>query len=171
MTGEMTDVHKTPLEFLNLKSSPHHHPPHHINKHRPLTGGGGGAVVVTGVGTYPFTTVMTTASTKLDDLKQSQFETIFPTVIKSNLLDFDEERTYDDPCDLMEEWSSSPPRLPRSRSWLCCPNSISANNNNLQKLQRRISCEYSTLVTEQPTLNRKDLPTQPTTLNPNVRTV
>lgn len=125
MTGELATVQKTPLEFLNSSNFLQSQKSHHI--------------------------------LSKSDLKQYQFENVIPTVIKSNLslLEFDDERTYDDPCDLMEEWSSTPTHIPRSRSWLCCPNTLN-RNNSIPKRQRRISCEYSTLVTEAPKLKEQN---------------
>ena len=71
-------------------------------------------------------------------------------VIKGTLSSSDlDQRTYDDPCDLMEEWSS-PAHLPRSRSWLCCPNAIKTPKNSEPKLNRGLSCQYSSLITEAP---------------------
>lgn len=62
------------------------------------------------------------------------------------------DKIYDDPCDLDVDWSS-PIRLPRSRSWLCCPrnnNGATTDTVNLPRLQRRyVSCDYA-LVTEEP---------------------
>lgn len=58
------------------------------------------------------------------------------------------QKIYDDPCELMmTEWPS-PIHIPRSRSWLCCPNSVTIEGET-PKLHRKISCEYS-LVTEEP---------------------
>lgn len=126
MTGKLATVHTTPLEFINS------------------------SIFSQSQGPSGFITK--------SDLIQYQFEDIIPTVIKSNLslLELDDERTYDDPCDLMEDWSSSPPRIPRSRSWLCCPNSMTKANNTLPKPKRRNSCQYSSLITEAPKLKTQN---------------
>lgn len=66
------------------------------------------------------------------------------------------ERLYDDPCELLEEWNNSPSKLPRSRSWLCCPHASSNNKNVFQGNDVMIDgqipfiSEYSNLVTEAP---------------------
>lgn len=128
MTGELATVQKTSLEFLNSTNFLQSQKSHHI-------------------------------LSKSELLKHYQFEDVIPTVIKSNLslLEFDDidERTYDDPCDLMEEWSSTPTNIPRSRSWLCCPNTLT-NNSTIPKRERRVSCEYSVLVTEAPKLKAQN---------------
>lgn len=63
------------------------------------------------------------------------------------------ERLYDDPCELLEEWNNSPSKLPRSRSWLCCPHASTNNKNVFQGNndgQIPFITEYSNLVTEAP---------------------
>lgn len=60
------------------------------------------------------------------------------------------QKIYDDPCELMAAEWPSPMHLPRSRSWFCCPNSVTIEGET-PKLHRQISCEYS-LVTEEPKL-------------------
>lgn len=60
------------------------------------------------------------------------------------------QKIYDDPCELMSAEWPSPMHLPRSRSWLCCPNSV-AIEGETPTLHRQVSCEYS-LVTEEPRL-------------------
>lgn len=68
------------------------------------------------------------------------------------------ERLYDDPCELLEmEWHNSPSKLPRSRSWLCCPHATTGTNKNVFQGndfmidgQIPFISEYSNLVTEAP---------------------
>lgn len=81
---------------------------------------------------------------------------LFPKVnhhhISNSNNSVDCERLYDDPCELLEEWNNSPSKLPRSRSWLCCPHASSNNKNVFQGTDGQIPfiSEYSNLVTEAP---------------------
>lgn len=63
------------------------------------------------------------------------------------------ERLYDDPCDLLDEWNT-PVRLPRSRSWLCCPqtNKTIVQDQPLFDRSTLSSYEHSHLITEPPKL-------------------
>lgn len=78
----------------------------------------------------------------------------------------DGEKIYDDPYELMmtDDWTS-PVHIPRSRSWLCCPNGIGGGSaataapetatttmtTSVKSATTRPNCEYtSLLVTEQP---------------------
>ena len=60
------------------------------------------------------------------------------------------EKIFDDPSELVmiDDWSS-PVHIPRSRSWLCCPNRSQSDSNNIQNNITRTPCEYS-LITDQP---------------------
>lgn len=65
-----------------------------------------------------------------------------------HFLDDSEDKIYDDPCELMmiDDWTS-PVHIPRSRSWLCCPNRQS--DTEPVRVTNKNSCEYS-LITDQP---------------------
>lgn len=60
-----------------------------------------------------------------------------------------EEKIYDDPYELMmaDDWTS-PVHFPRSRSWLCCPNTGAGIRVDEPVPTSR--CEYASLVTAQP---------------------
>lgn len=69
------------------------------------------------------------------------------SVKTGNMEDEDEStmRIYDDPCELMDEVPIF--RLPRSRSWFCCPSSeVTTQSNNLFYDR----CPDYSLVTEAP---------------------
>lgn len=83
------------------------------------------------------------------------------------------EQIYDDPYELMmtDDWTS-PVHIPRSRSWLCCPNGTGVGTNAAAAVEtttamttmsmstssaarcatktRPINCDYTSLVTQQP---------------------
>lgn len=59
--------------------------------------------------------------------------------------DLSQQRIYDDPCELMGS-NSAVFRMPRSRSWLCCPTEDELN----QPTSTFDRVEYSYLVTEAP---------------------
>ena len=59
--------------------------------------------------------------------------------------DLSQQRIYDDPCELMGS-NSTVFRMPRSRSWLCCPTEDELN----QPTSTFNRVEYSYLVTEAP---------------------
>lgn len=80
--------------------------------------------------------------------KDKNVHDIVPEIMQNTSIDLD-QRTYDDPCELVDEWSS-PIHIPRSRSWLCCPHATIESAKEEPKLNRRLSCEYSYLVTEAP---------------------
>ena len=73
------------------------------------------------------------------------------SVINENIdNDFDsEQRIYDDPCDLMEDYPIF--QLTKSRSWFCCPSSDATSAANIQtnNLFYNRYPDYS-LVTEAP---------------------
>lgn len=61
-----------------------------------------------------------------------------------------EKQIYDDPCEIMDDWPS-PVHIPRSRSWLCCPDTMSGqeqpefHQHNLRDYQ---------LITTEPKLHQ-----------------
>lgn len=61
-----------------------------------------------------------------------------------------EKQIYDDPCDLMDDWAS-PMHIPRSRSWLCCPDTMSGQGQ--PEFQRKNLLDYQ-LVTMEPKLRQ-----------------
>lgn len=71
------------------------------------------------------------------------------TSVKTINMDDEEDestmRIYDDPCDLMDEAPIF--RLPRSRSWFCCPSSEVTTQSNNMFYNR---CPDYSLVTEAP---------------------
>lgn len=69
-------------------------------------------------------------------------------VKNENIDDCDDEqsqRIYDDPCELLDE--ASRVRLPRSRSWFCCPSTDATTQSNNRFYNR---CPDYPLVTEAP---------------------
>jgi hypothetical protein len=75
-----------------------------------------------------------------------------------NTIKSDETHTYDDPYELTDEWTS-PIHIPRSKSWLCCPNTAQEKIilketdgciGGIQPEEFHKRCEYSYLVTEAP---------------------
>lgn len=61
-----------------------------------------------------------------------------------------EKQIYDDPCELMDDWAS-PMHIPRSRSWLCCPDTMSGEDQ--PEFQRKNLLNYQ-LVTTEPKLRQ-----------------
>lgn len=60
----------------------------------------------------------------------------------------DPDRTYDDPCELLDESGTATGRgIPRSRSWLCCPqrNPSSGNGAGNGPSNATLPCRYSSL--------------------------
>lgn len=122
-----------------------------------------------------------------------------PMLLANNATDSEAEKIYDDPYELMlaDDWLQSdmergagdsggggddegsggsgeqPPLMPRSRSWLCCPNSTSSPRTNGHSQSLRggggidaVRGEYTSLVTQQPmpigeTVNRNLRATKP----------
>lgn len=76
-----------------------------------------------------------------------------PKVIHDGSSKINLERLYDDPCELLDEWNT-PVRLPRSRSWLCCPqaNKTIVQDQPLFDRSTLSSYEHSHLITEPPKL-------------------
>lgn len=79
----------------------------------------------------------------------------------------DIERLYDDPCELLaDEWNSSPTNksLPRSRSWLCCPQPKQPAEDSLSEeppmFSKSFSCEYSNLITDPPRIGQSSVLTR-----------
>lgn len=56
-----------------------------------------------------------------------------------------ENQIYDDPCELMDDWAS-PMHIPRSRSWLCCPDTMSGQEQ--PEFQRKTLQDYHLITTE-----------------------
>lgn len=71
----------------------------------------------------------------------------------------DLERLYDDPCELMDEWNT-PVRIPRSRSWLCCPQASKTIVQDQPVFDRSTlsSYEHSHLITEPPRIGQNNPP-------------
>ncbi len=61
-----------------------------------------------------------------------------------------EKQIYDDPCELMDDWAS-PMHIPRSRSWLCCPDTMSGQDQ--PEFQRKNFLDYQ-LITREPKLRQ-----------------
>ncbi|XP_026470879.1 colorectal mutant cancer protein-like [Ctenocephalides felis] len=60
----------------------------------------------------------------------------------------DPDRTYDDPCELLDESGVATGRgIPRSRSWLCCPQRNASTGNGASNGQGNVTlpCRYSSL--------------------------
>lgn len=55
-----------------------------------------------------------------------------------------ENQIYDDPCELMDDWAS-PMHIPRSRSWLCCPD---VSGPEQPEFQRKTLQDYHLITTE-----------------------
>lgn len=73
-----------------------------------------------------------------DELKLSRNDSIVSDEL--------EKQIYDDPCELMDDWAS-PMHIPRSRSWLCCPDTMSGEEQ--PEFQRRNNfLEYQLITTE-----------------------
>lgn len=68
------------------------------------------------------------------------------------------ERLYDDPCELMMEgdWNS-PARLPRSRSWLCCPQPRKPDDNDPTSGNIHQLFDREFLITEAPKLGQSSV--------------
>lgn len=62
-----------------------------------------------------------------------------------SVLDELEKQIYDDPCELMDDWTS-PIHIPRSRSWLCCPDTMSGEDQ--PEFQRQHFLDYQLITTE-----------------------
>lgn len=79
---------------------------------------------------------------------------IMPKVMHSSSK-IDLERLYDDPCDLLDEWNT-PARIPRSRSWLCCPqaNQTIVQDQPLFDRSTLSSYEHTHLITDPPKLGQ-----------------
>lgn len=56
-----------------------------------------------------------------------------------------EKQIYDDPCELMDDWIS-PMHIPRSRSWLCCPDTMSGQGQ--PEFQPKNFHNYQLITTE-----------------------
>lgn len=56
-----------------------------------------------------------------------------------------EKQIYDDPCELMDDWAS-PMHIPRSRSWLCCPDTMSGQEQ--PEFRRTNFLDYQLITTE-----------------------
>lgn len=63
----------------------------------------------------------------------------------SSISDDLEKQIYDDPCELMDD-STSPMHIPRSRSWLCCPDTMSGQEQ--PEFQRKNFLDYQLITTE-----------------------
>lgn len=61
-----------------------------------------------------------------------------------------EKQIYDDPCELMDDWAS-PMHIPRSKSWLCCPDTMSGQEQ--PEFRRKNFLDYQ-LVTTEPKLRQ-----------------
>lgn len=57
-----------------------------------------------------------------------------------------EKQIYDDPCELMDDWAS-PIHIPRSRSWLCCPDTMSGQDQPEFQRQHHF-LDYQLITTE-----------------------
>lgn len=56
-----------------------------------------------------------------------------------------ENQIYDDPCELMDDWAS-PMHIPRSRSWLCCPDTMTGQEQ--PEFQPKNFQNYHLITTE-----------------------
>lgn len=85
---------------------------------------------------------------------ETTINALLPKVIQNhNSIDVD--RLYDDPCELLDDdWNRSNfGQLPKSRSWLCCPQNTEKRTVFLENesfFDRKLSSENMQLVTEAP---------------------
>lgn len=83
-----------------------------------------------------FNGARTKTSSEMDEISTVKIE---------SLEECDDERIYDDPCDLLDEVPIL--RMPKSRSWFCCPSTDSATQSSNPFYNR---CQDYALVTEAP---------------------